>query len=105
MQLTNEEYMKAFNLTSKDKSAFARHLDVCKITTKMDKARRVKKFLWGNKSRLGYNNQVVTNWVTLDTLTRAELFIIKNYLANYPHSLEDEQIGWVFDLIDTALTK
>jgi hypothetical protein len=89
--------MAKFNQTNPDLPPFKRHLEACGINVKMDKARRAKKFLWGNKS------SIATLWLSLDSLSETHLRNIKTYLANYKHSFEDEQIGWVFDLVDYTL--
>ncbi len=96
--LTHLEYITKFNQTNPDLPPFKRHLDVCGINTKMDKSRRAKKFLWGST----INSQPL-RWFTLDSLSKNHLNMIKTYLANYKHSFEDEQIGWVFDLVDYTL--
>lgn len=98
MIITHTEYMDRFNKTKSDLSPFKRHLDACGINVKMDKSRRSRKFLWGKKTP-----QDGILWVSLDSLSLSHLASIKTYLANYAHSFEDEQIGWVFDLVDYTI--
>lgn len=94
MILSHQQYLEMYAATSSDKSPFQRHLDVCGIKTKNDKTTRAKKFLWGIAVPGGFV------WKTLNELRYDHLTKIKGYLSNYKHSFEDEQIGWVFDLVD-----
>jgi hypothetical protein len=41
-------------------------------------------------------------WKTINELKYDHITKIKEYLSNYKHSFEDEQIGWVYDLMDYA---
>jgi len=97
MILTHQQYMEKYKTTNPDKSSFQRHLEVCGIKTKNDKKNRARKYLWGTKNTLGG-----ITWKTLNELKYDHQTKIKQYLSNYAHSFEDEQIGWVFDLIDFA---
>ncbi len=96
--LTNAQYLEKYANTNKDKTSFERHLEVCGLKTKMDKVRRTKKFLWGVKT---ITNDVV--WTPLYDLNKNHLIYIKNYLLNYPHGFDDEDIGVVIDLIEVAI--
>lgn len=96
--LTNAQYLEKYAKTDKDKTSFEKHLEVCGLKTKMDKVRRTKKFLWGVKTD---TNDVV--WTPLADLHKGHLINIKNYLLNYPHGFDDEDIGTVIDLIEVAV--
>ncbi len=96
MILTHQQYKEKYDATDSNKSAFQRHLEVCGIKTKNDKKVRAKKYLWGQAVPGG------TVWKTLNELSYSHQTKVKEYLSNYKHSFEDEQIGWVFDLIDYA---
>jgi hypothetical protein len=93
--------MTKFNQTNPEYPSFRRHLDACGINSQMNKSRRAKKFLWGTKN--SYNEITWKSLDSLDSLDTYDLNNIKSYLSNYKHSFEDEQIGWVFDLVDYTL--
>lgn len=96
MILSHQHYLQKYNETSSDKSPFQRHLEVCGIKTKNDKTTRAKKYLWGIAVQGGFV------WKTINELKYDHITKIKEYLSNYKHSFEDEQIGWVYDLMDYA---
>lgn len=96
--LTHKQYVEKYNQTDKSKTGFQRHLDVCGLKTKMDKPRRTTKYLWGTKNDL---NEVT--WIPLSEMSKSHLVGVKNYLLNYPHGFDDENIGTVLDLVEVAL--
>lgn len=103
MTLTHSEYKNKFSNTDSSLSPFKRHLEVCGIKTKMDKGRRATKFLWGVRNKPNGEKLPTTCWVPLCELTKAHLQKIKVTLSIKPKSYQDEEISWVFDLVDYTI--
>ena len=95
--ITHPEYMTIFNQTDFSKSGLQRHLDVCGINSKMNSARKAKKFLWG------FGNPTNT-WKTLHEIKEndpKDIHAILRYLIDLISFDEQEQkdLEWVKNVV------